>query len=259
MHVRVAVLMVMLLRPGLALAENGDAQKAKQRYETGERAYRLGDFDAAVRDFKAAYQLAPVPLILYNIGQAFRLKGDGAQALFFYQQYISTGAAGDSRRVAEQRIAELKAADELQRRAALSSPPPATKASLAVQPEALAKPEVAKLTPPSLGTRRSWYRSPAGLVCSILGLGAAGAGAGLLVRADSLEATKSTAPSVAAQERLAQDVTGLTAGGWVAVGVGGALLVTGIVMFAVTGGKSATIALGPSSSGVVATIGGISW
>src|SRR4051812_18498551 len=69
--------------------------KAKQLYDSGERAFRLGDFDQAIRDWRSSYDVSALPLLLYNIAQGYRAKGDAKQALFFYQQYLGADAEGE--------------------------------------------------------------------------------------------------------------------------------------------------------------------
>src|SRR5947209_3110375 len=50
---------------------NDDAMaQAKQHFETGRNAYNAGDYVTAIREFKAAEQLRPSPILDYNIGLA---------------------------------------------------------------------------------------------------------------------------------------------------------------------------------------------
>ena len=49
-----------------------EIEKAKVLYEDGRKAYRLGDMTIAVEKFEAAYSLTENPIILYNIGLAYR-------------------------------------------------------------------------------------------------------------------------------------------------------------------------------------------
>jgi tetratricopeptide (TPR) repeat protein len=103
---------LLLSTSGHALAEDSTRAKAKAHYDEGEKAFRLGEFQRAVTEFKASYEVSAVPLLLYNVAQAYRQLGDSRQALFFYKQFLATGPNGDSKRVAEQRVAELSKAIE---------------------------------------------------------------------------------------------------------------------------------------------------
>lgn len=61
---------------------------AQEHYNAGLRAYNVGEFDQAIKDWKAAYQYLGAPDFLFNIAQAYRQKRDYAQAVFFYNSYL---------------------------------------------------------------------------------------------------------------------------------------------------------------------------
>jgi len=60
---------------------------AKQHYQAGKTAYNIHDWDEAIGEFKAAYKVVPDPVFLFNIAQAYRLKGDCKTAAEFYTTY----------------------------------------------------------------------------------------------------------------------------------------------------------------------------
>ena len=66
-----------------------DEATAKQRYEDGEHAYNLGQFQKAIELFTKAYEEWPEPAFLFNIAQAYRQAGDCKQALFFYKRFLA--------------------------------------------------------------------------------------------------------------------------------------------------------------------------
>jgi tetratricopeptide (TPR) repeat protein len=86
-----------LLAAGSALADPGaqapsappdQAQvRAKELYTEGKRYYDVADYDHAIEAWKQAYVLASAPMLLFNLGQAYRLKGDCTSALRFYANY----------------------------------------------------------------------------------------------------------------------------------------------------------------------------
>jgi tetratricopeptide (TPR) repeat protein len=45
---------------------------ARQHFEAGETAYRMGKFAKAISEYEQAYALVPKPALLYNLGQAHR-------------------------------------------------------------------------------------------------------------------------------------------------------------------------------------------
>jgi len=64
-----------------------DKAKAKALYDEGLRHYNLAEYDAAITAWKESYLLTKAPLLLFNIGQAFRLAGDCGKATTFYDSY----------------------------------------------------------------------------------------------------------------------------------------------------------------------------
>ena len=63
------------------------ADKAEALFKEGKRHYDIGEYSAAIAEWKESYLLSGAPLILYNIGQAYRLAGNCAQANRFYLNY----------------------------------------------------------------------------------------------------------------------------------------------------------------------------
>ena len=57
-------------------------------FQQGENAYNLGHFEESRLAFERAYQLDPLPAILFNIGQCYRQLGAYDRAAFFYQRYL---------------------------------------------------------------------------------------------------------------------------------------------------------------------------
>ena len=55
--------------------------EAKVLYDKGINHYNLGEFEAAITDFRAAYAISSAPGLLFNIAQSFRLKKDYEQAV----------------------------------------------------------------------------------------------------------------------------------------------------------------------------------
>lgn len=68
-----------------ALAD--DKAKAKALYEEGLKHYNLAEWQDAIKSWKESYLLSKKPLLLFNIGQAYRLSGDCKQAGVFYDSY----------------------------------------------------------------------------------------------------------------------------------------------------------------------------
>ena len=80
-----AVLVLAVATPLGAHAD--DKKKAKALYDEGLKHYNLAEYPEAIKSWKEAYLLSKKPLLLFNIGQAFRLSGDCKQAMTFYDSY----------------------------------------------------------------------------------------------------------------------------------------------------------------------------
>ena len=78
--------LALLLLASVAHADD-KVGRAKQLYADGKRYYDVADYQKAIEAWKQAYVLASAPMLLFNIGQAYRLGGDCANALRFYASY----------------------------------------------------------------------------------------------------------------------------------------------------------------------------
>jgi hypothetical protein len=109
-----------LAAPPVSAEDN--TQHAKELFQQGSTLFNLGDFDKAIEAWQAGYKEKPDPTFLYNIGQAYRLKGDTPKALFFYRGYQRNAPKGAFRAEVEGKIAALQKGGE----AKPATPPPAT-------------------------------------------------------------------------------------------------------------------------------------
>jgi hypothetical protein len=103
-----------------------DKTAAREAYAKGKRHYDLAEYDEAIAAWKQAYHLQRAPLLLFNIAQAFRLKGDCASARQFYASYRREEPAPKNR-------AELEAAEALCAKAAI--PPVVEPKPVVVEPK----------------------------------------------------------------------------------------------------------------------------
>src|SRR6266508_1881615 len=94
--------------PAPAGSDQANRDLAKKHYDEGITHYNLGEFDAAIGEFKAAYALTSEPGLLFNIAQAYRLKEDYKQALYFYKTYLRLMPEAVNRADVERWIAELE-------------------------------------------------------------------------------------------------------------------------------------------------------
>jgi hypothetical protein len=104
LHSLLIVATVLLLRPTLAVAQATDPRALSNR---GIEHFRNGEYDLALSDFQASYALNPLPELLFNIAQAYRMQGNCPMALRSYNEYLSSAPRGLMQRRAAARIAAL--------------------------------------------------------------------------------------------------------------------------------------------------------
>lgn len=94
-----------------AAASRAVKQQAASRFRKGLELYNDGDFEAALIEFRRAYELAPSYQVLYNIGQVYFQLQDYAGALTALERYLSEGGVGLSvnrRAEVEKDLAKLR-------------------------------------------------------------------------------------------------------------------------------------------------------
>jgi tetratricopeptide (TPR) repeat protein len=102
------VALVLLCASGVARAEDINTTQAREHYNKGAKAFALGKFDDAIKEYEAAYELRDDPVFLYNIAQAHRLNRNPERALFFYRSYLSHAPRAENAADVRQKIADLQ-------------------------------------------------------------------------------------------------------------------------------------------------------
>jgi len=115
---RVACLLLLALRSSIALAQPAAVDEAREHFQRGVGFYKDESFDAALDEFKQAYELASNYRVLFNIGQVQLERHDYAAALKAFQSYLEAGGKdiSDERReqverdlnTLNQRVAHLR-------------------------------------------------------------------------------------------------------------------------------------------------------
>lgn len=96
---------------GPARADEDPKKVARQHYEAGADAMRKGEYDAARREFEAAYAASPNYRVLYDIAEADLGLGLPEQALDAFERFLADGAAQvppKQREQVTQQIAQLE-------------------------------------------------------------------------------------------------------------------------------------------------------
>lgn len=110
--------------PPRAIAQPLSAEEqAKSKFLAGKQSFRLGEYDEAIALWKEAYKLKDNPAFLFNIGLAYREKGDLPKAVQFLESYLKEAPLNTPGRAdVEARVAELKKMIEDQKAAAKRPP-----------------------------------------------------------------------------------------------------------------------------------------
>ncbi len=100
---------LLLTASAAAAAPSEEAlERAKSASARGRIAHDRGDYDEAVTAYQEAYVLAPSPALLFNLAQAYRLKGDCDNAVLMYRGYLRTRPELQLRQVAEAHLATVE-------------------------------------------------------------------------------------------------------------------------------------------------------
>jgi tetratricopeptide (TPR) repeat protein len=100
----------------LAMSDAEKTEEAKKAFGEGKTLFELGKFEEALTHFQRAYELKPVPLLLFNIGQTHRQLGNHQEAVFTLKSFLEQVPDTQDRKLVEDLIAEsekaLKTAQE---------------------------------------------------------------------------------------------------------------------------------------------------
>jgi tetratricopeptide (TPR) repeat protein len=227
-----ALLAATLLLIQTDVARADERTVAREHYSKGTKAFDLGLYDDAIREYMAAYQVIDDPALLYNIAQAHRLAGHSADALRFYRVYLAKSTNADNRDEVQTKIEELQKLVD-QERKTQSLPPAGAK-----QPTRTAEPAPAS-TSSAAPTAATVESAPSGRGKQIAGIAVGAAGValvatgiafGVLAKKTGDELTADDVamrpfdPSKESRGQTDQIVEGVT------LAIGGAAVVTGVVL-----------------------------
>jgi tetratricopeptide (TPR) repeat protein len=138
----ILVAAAVLLGPFAARAEAPSSKvpvKARVLAERGRAFHDAGDYSRAIAAFTQAYVIAPSPALLFNLAQAYRLRGNCDDAALMYRRYLATNPNPEGRALAETHLASVESCLQ---KLGLHIPAETTTASVAVLPlpDLLAKP-----------------------------------------------------------------------------------------------------------------------
>jgi hypothetical protein len=210
----------------LALVLQPPTHDDNPHFRAAVEAWDAGRWDEAARAFGAAYADDPRPEYLFAQARARRLGGDCKGALPLFERFVDLGPPPSAIDDAQTNIRECEAQ--------LAAAEPASVAS--VPPPVVSTPE--RDAPPVEAPRKSVAKDALGHALVWPGVAVLGAGAAML----GVAHTQGDHADEAADEQAYRDRLGaapeLSQAGIALAAVGGALVVAGIVRFAVLGARA---------------------
>jgi tetratricopeptide (TPR) repeat protein len=103
----VAALLLLVVRSAYA-APMSVPEKARQLADKGRASHEAGDYNTAIAAYTEAYAIAPSPALLFNLAQAYRLRGSCDDAALLYRRYLDTAPTPDARVIAEGHLATVE-------------------------------------------------------------------------------------------------------------------------------------------------------
>jgi tetratricopeptide (TPR) repeat protein len=94
-----------------------EIEQAKQHFKRATAHKDLGQYAQAAAEYLAAHALFPDPEFYFNAGEAYRLAGDAAHAIEYFEKYLAEAPRGRVATAARQSLAELAEAAVIQRQA----------------------------------------------------------------------------------------------------------------------------------------------
>src|SRR5438132_8438537 len=103
------VCVFMLAAAATASQAQPDDHKARALalFADSDKAYKAGEFERAGELLRAAYDLYPEPILLYNLGRALESTNDHPGAIDAYERYLKASPEAKDRGAVERRIAMM--------------------------------------------------------------------------------------------------------------------------------------------------------
>jgi hypothetical protein len=93
---------------GVAGAQSGAMERAREHMERGQELFRAARFIEAAEEFQAAYEAQPFSAFLFNAGVCYERHGDPARAADFFARYLDRDPGASDAREVRARIERLR-------------------------------------------------------------------------------------------------------------------------------------------------------
>ena len=103
-----ALLVIAALLVSAVASADSVPTKARSLAERGRVAHDARDYAGAISAFTEAYALAPAPGLLFNLAQAYRLRGNCDDAALMYRRFLATNPPDDARLLAESHLSTVE-------------------------------------------------------------------------------------------------------------------------------------------------------
>ena len=151
--------LALFARIGAAAADEANDAQARALSAEGLTQFKSGHYDEAIAAFQASYALAPLPPLLFNAAQAYRLQGHCDEALTHYRRYLEAAPEAPNRAAAEARAIEMDRCARAEREAATSHDAPKVASETPQPPQPIAHVEVPPPQPLRVDKRRPIYKA----------------------------------------------------------------------------------------------------
>jgi tetratricopeptide (TPR) repeat protein len=95
--------------PSGGQAQDPNVERARLLHEEGLRHYAAGQYGRAISAYRKAYALVPAPGILFNLAQAYRLRGDCRRAYRAYRNFLRVAPSSAEAALAREHSRGLRA------------------------------------------------------------------------------------------------------------------------------------------------------